>query len=85
MSNIPLDRDGTTSTLTPIIIADDVNVNEIPRRSYDFNKGDRRFFDFNNAVRFATDKAVETSVRQVVRLDVDVLGMQTYLVQAIGS
>ena len=85
MTNTLLDRDGTTSTLAPIIIADDINVYEIPRRAYDFNKGDRRFFDFENAVRFATDEAVRTGIRQIVRLDVDVLGERPHLVQAIGS
>jgi hypothetical protein len=85
MSNILLTADGVTSTLAPIILSDDVNVYDIPKRSYDFTKGDRRFFDFANAVRFATDEAVRTGIRQVVRLDVDVLGKRPHLVQAVGS
>lgn len=57
----------------------------LPRRPYDFNKGDRRFRSLKAAHDHADAVAAETSVRQVVRPDVDALGDGLYLVQAIGS
>jgi hypothetical protein len=70
------------------IIVQDVTNSEflaLPRRGYDFQKGDRRFDSFKRAVDHANDEASRTGVRQVVRPDVDSLENPVYLVQAIGS
>lgn len=68
-----------------LVFPEDVDVSQIPRRAYDFNKGDRRFFDQQEAIDHAHSLASKTGVRQIVRQDVDVLGRHPYLVQAIGS
>jgi hypothetical protein len=77
-----------TATALPtkvLVFPDDVDVSAIPRRSYDFNAGDRRFFDQQEAIDHAHSKASESGIRQIVRRDSDVLGKPVYLVQAVGS
>lgn len=72
---------------TPIIIVD-IPSDEylrLPRRSYEFGKGDRRFSDRDRALKHAEAEAIRTGVRQVVRADVTVLGTPMHLVQAVGS
>lgn len=81
-------------TITAIDLAitypDDVDV-VVPTRSYDYNKGDRRFFDHQAAVDHAHAVALETGVRQSVRPDPGTPefeirnGRTLYLVQAVGS
>lgn len=58
-----------------------------PTRAYDFNKGDRRFCDQARAIEHANSTALETGVRQVVRVTSPALdrGAPLYLVQAVGS
>lgn len=85
MTNALLTRSGI-ETLEPVVL--DLPVNDylgLPRRSYDFNKGDRRFSDRDRAIEHANDKARATGVRQVVRPDSLVLGTPLFLVQAVGS
>lgn len=85
MTNALLTRSGI-ETLEPIVL--DLPVNDylgLPRRAYDFNKGDRRFSDLDKAIQHANDKASATGVRQVVRPDTLVLGTALFLVQAVGS
>lgn len=76
----------TTTLLSPIDLID-VNVLKIPRRSYDFNKGDRRFYRRERALAHAELEAALTGVRQIVRLDVPATdnGEPLFLVQAVGS
>lgn len=74
-------------TIASIVLAEleaDAYLN-LPRRSYDFDKGDRRFRTLTRAVDHADAEAIRTGVRQVVRPDVDSLGDRLYLVQAVGS
>jgi len=69
-----------------IVIPEDIDVNTIPRRSYDFDKGDRRFHTLERALEHAEAEAGRTSVRQVVRTESAPHFVGTfYLVQAIGS
>jgi hypothetical protein len=87
MTNV-LIKGGKTQVLETVLIADDVDVYTIPRRSYDYSKGDRRFFDYSRAVEHANDEARSTGVRQCIRPDVaEVPGQRhrLWLVQAIGS
>ena len=77
-----------STNLTTIVVGDDVTPTEflaLPRRGYDFQKGDRRFDSFKRAVDHANNEASRTGVRQVVRPDVDSLENPVYLVQAVGS
>lgn len=67
-----------------VVVQDDVDVYTIPRRAYDFDRGDRRFHSFENAVDHADRVASETAVRQCVRVDNSSFE-KLYLVQAIGS
>lgn len=62
-----------------------VDLFEIPRRSYDFNKGDRRFSTQERAIEHAEAKALETSVRQIVRADSSPHFIDLWVVQAVGS
>jgi len=86
MTNVLL-KGGKTQNLETIIIADDVDVYTIPRRSYDYSRGDRRFFYYHRAVVHANEEARRTGVRQCIRPDLaDVPGgRRLWLVQAIGS
>jgi len=84
MSNQLITANGVTD-LRPIIVAEDINVGQIPRRAYDFSKGDRRFFDIERAIDHANDEASRTGIRQVVRPDTEALGDTLFVVQAIGS
>lgn len=70
------------------LVLDEIDVLQIPKRSYDFNRGDRRFFDRDRAISHAEHEAILTGVRQVVRLDSPAIhgsGEKLYLVQAVGS
>jgi hypothetical protein len=72
---------------TPIDL-DAVRVAEIPTRGYDFNRGDRRFFDRSRALEHANHEAILTGIRQVVRVTAPpILGGTDvlHLVQAVGS
>lgn len=85
MSNTLLTRTGAT-TLDPIVL--DITPHEfysIPKRSYDFNKGDRRFNDLERATAHAHEVASKTGVRQLVRPDTESLGVSLFVVQAVGS
>lgn len=65
-----------------------VDVLTLPQRAYDFNKGDRRFYDRDQAIEHANLEALLTGVRQAIRLDgpaIEGSGIPLYLVQAIGS
>lgn len=65
-----------------------VDVLSLPQRAYDYNKGDRRFYDRDRAVEHANLEALLTGVRQVIRLDspaIEGSGAPLYLVQAVGS
>lgn len=71
-----------------VVIPAGINVHDLPRRSYDFNKGDRRFVDIDQAVNHANERALHTGVRQVIRKDSfepGAHGRPFYLVQAVGS
>lgn len=69
-----------------IVFPADVDVSQIPRRPYDFNRGDRRFFDQSAAIEHATATAKATGVRQIVRPDIRPLDKdRLFLVQAVGS
>lgn len=75
-------------TQNVIVFDRSVDVFEIPRRSFDPTKGDRRFIDLFAAARHAEDEALKTGVRQTVRSDSEVPGANGghfWLVQAIGS
>lgn len=76
-----------TDDLEPIVT--DLKVDDYlapPRRPYDFNRGDRRFFDLQAAIRYAEDLAFDTGIRRVVRPDVPVTGHDTvFVVQEVGS
>jgi hypothetical protein len=76
-----------TNPLAPIIIPADVDVYTIPRRPFDFRKGDRRFGELDEAVEHANEEARKTGVRQVIRTYVPFLhgGELTLIVQAVGS
>lgn len=71
-----------------VVIPAGIDVHTLPRRSYDFNRGDRRFLDVERAVDHANEVALKTGVRQVVRADSrepGANGRPFYLVQAVGS
>ena len=72
---------------SPIVFDRSVDVFEIPRRSFDPAKGDRRFVDQDRAVIHAEEEASRTGVRQVVRIDSEIPGGRGrfWLVQAVGS
>ena len=74
------------STYEPIVL-DGIDVLSLPRRPYDFNKGDRRFFDRDEAIEHAEHEAILTGVRQAIRLDGPAIEGHDplYLVQAVGS
>lgn len=76
----------TTTLLSPIDLTD-VNVLNIPRRSYDFNRGDRRFYRRERALEHAEYEALRTGIRQIVRVDRPATdhGEPLFLVQAVGS
>lgn len=74
-----------TDSTTPVIIPKGISVYTIPRRSYDFNKGDRRFWDLDEAIEWANDEARRTGIRQMIRHDSPVLDRDILLVQAVGS
>lgn len=87
MTNVLL-RNGVTETLETIVLDNNVDSYGIPRRPYDFNKGDRRFLDQDRAIEHANEEARRTCVRQVVRPDAaEVPGGKGrfYLIQAVGS
>lgn len=78
----------TTALPTKVLVfPEDVDVAELPRRGYDFNKGDRRFHDQLDAIDHAHAEARATGVRQIVRPSSPALhgGAPLYLVQAVGS
>lgn len=74
-----------------IILSKDITpelLYDIPRRAYDFNRGDRRFHDQIEAIEHANAEALKTGVRQVVRVTAPALlggDEPLYLVQAVGS
>lgn len=80
LSSIP-----TRPHLHVLVFGDGVDVLGIPQRSYDFDKGDRRFTVQAEAIQYANDEAVRTSVRRIVRVDSSPHFTKFYLVQAIGS
>lgn len=86
MTNTLLTGSGKTS-LKPLILPDEFDIFEIPRRGYDFNLGDRRFLDLDRALGHANDEAARTGVRQIVRKDTppDFVDVPYWLVQAVGS
>lgn len=86
MTNTLLTKSGTVN-LKPLILPDEFNVFDIPRRGYDFNRGDRRFNDQRRAIAFAYVEATRTGVRQIIRRDStpDFVEGTFWLVQAIGS
>lgn len=85
MTNVLL-KDGRTTTLPPILIdLDAQDYLRLPRRGFEFNKGDRRFRDQGRAIDHANETARTTGVRQIVRPDVEVLGEPMFVVQAVGS
>jgi hypothetical protein len=87
MTNVLL-RNGQPETLETIVLDNNVDSYGIPRRSYDYDKGDRRFLDQWRAIEHANEEARRTGVRQVVRPDLaEVPGAKGrfYLVQAVGS
>lgn len=57
----------------------------IPRRPYDFNAGDRRFYDRDDAINHAVWVADTTGVRQQVRVSSAAVwdGPPLWLVQAV--
>lgn len=70
-----------------IVLPSDLSVDDIPRRPYDFNQGDRRFHDREEAIDWANEEAIATGVRRIVRADSPALlgGDPLYLVQAVGG
>lgn len=65
-----------------VVVPDDVSVYDIPRRSYDFSLGDRRFGDWETAVEWAQQQ----DERYLVRRDpADTPGVKLYLAQRLGS
>lgn len=70
-----------------LILPTEIPAGEIPRRSYDFNKGDRRFLDQADAIEWSQTKAEETGIRRVVRVDStpDFLDGPFFISQEIGS
>lgn len=86
MSSTLITNSGSESLAT--LVLTELTVNDflgLPRRGYDFNKGDRRFTELKRAVDHADETARQTGIRQVVRIDGPVLGEVMYLVQAVGS
>lgn len=67
------------------IIPDDVSVFDLPRRPYDFNLGDRRFTEQDDAVQWSYDEALRTGRRRMVRLDSSPEFTTLYVSQEIGS
>lgn len=59
----------------------------LPKRPYDFDKGDRRFSSLRRAADHAHEEAARTGIRQVVRKDStpDFVEGTFWLVQAVGS
>lgn len=88
MTNV-LIQNGQSKVLETIEIPADVDVHSIPRRPYDYSKGDRRFFGRRRALEHANEEARRTGIRQVVRVDpTDLPGQHRaalFLVQAVGS
>lgn len=84
MTNVLL-KNGERTTLETIVVADDIDISRVPRRGYDFNKGDRRFQTREAAITHADNEARRTGVRQVVRLDSTPHFVTLYVVQAVGS
>lgn len=79
-----------TISQTPAVLVFDESLTQdymkLPQRGYDFNKGDRRFAEIERAIDHANAQALETGVRQVVRVDPGSPHFQTlHLVQAVGS
>lgn len=70
-----------------LVFPEDMTMADIPRRDYDFNKGDRRFHDRQVAIDHALAEATATGIRQIVRPTSPALlgGAPLYLVQAVGS
>lgn len=62
-----------------------IDIFDRPRRPYDFSKGDRRFVDFDVALRHAEKKALETGIRQEVRPTSSPSFQKLWIVQAVGS
>lgn len=88
MSNTLLTGSSKTN-LEPLILEnlDAQDFLTLPRRPYDFNRGDRRFGNLKRAVDHANDEAARTGIRQVVRKDNPPPFVEGifWLVQAIGS
>jgi hypothetical protein len=72
-------------TIHTIVFDESIDVLKIPQRSYDFNKGDRRFEGLETALAHAEKIAGLTGVRQIVRKDSPGDVAEWWLVQAIGS
>lgn len=70
-----------------LVFPTDLDMRDIPRRPYDFSRGDRRFFDQQDAIDHAHATATATGIRQIVRRDSPALlgGEPMFLVQAVGS
>lgn len=75
-------------TTEPGIVIADMSPRDfysLPRRPYDYSRGDRRFGDLKRATDHAHKVASSTGVRQLVRPDTGTLGMTMFIVQAVGS
>lgn len=70
----------------PIIPGDDIDFFALPRRPYEFNRGDRRFTDREFAIEYAERVSGETGVRQMVlRQSAPHFVPGFWVVQAVGS
>lgn len=68
-----------------ILVHDDIDLAEIPRRDYDFSRGDTRWSTQEKALEVAEAKALETGIRQTVRRSSSPHFTELWLVQAVGS
>lgn len=89
MSNTLIQAGGTLRDLSPIeILPGSPEEANLHARSYDFNAGDRRFVDHEEAVQWANIEAAKTGIRQMIRIngsEPGAHGRPLYLVQAVGS
>lgn len=68
-----------------VIVGDEVDVFQVPRRAYDFAKGDRRFTDRNQAIDHGIAEFDRTGVQQLVRRDSAPEFIDLFVVQTFGS
>ena len=74
-------RQGEAAT-SVIIVPDDVDVHDIPQRSYDFSKGDRRFGDRQTAINWSS---AQEDCYLVRRDPADTPGVELHMAQRLGS